>query len=69
MIIENIVSSGSFNQTLDLGLLSAECPFIEYDVKKYHGAYIKVNNHSVTIYRSGKYIMPGIKTIEITRHL
>ena len=33
----------------------------------YHGGYIKTNGHSVTLYRSGKYILPGMKSIEDMR--
>ena len=60
---ENIVCSGSFNQPINLSLLAKE-GVIEYDPEMYHGGYIKMKNHSVTIYRSGKYIMPGIKSSE-----
>ena len=60
---ENIVCSGSFNQPVNLSLLAQE-RVIEYDPEMYHGGYIKTKNHSITIYRSGKYIMPGIKSSE-----
>lgn len=64
MKIENIVSSGSFNQSLDLAQLSSSCPHIEYKKNRYHGAYIKFGGYSVTIYRTGKYIMPGLKSLD-----
>lgn len=63
MHIENIVSSGSFNQEIDLKELSKiDC--IEYGKNKYPGAYIKFKGHSITVYRTGKYIIPGMKSFE-----
>ena len=62
MKVENIVCSGSFNQELNLPDL-ARAELIDYDPEMYHGGYIKTNGHSVTIYRSGKYILPGMKSI------
>ncbi len=64
MKIENIVCSGSFNQELDLSELSNKCNYVEYKKTRYPGAYIKYNNHSITIYRTGKYIMPGMKSFD-----
>ena len=64
--IENIVCSGSFNQELNL-LDLARAGLIDYDPEMYHGGYIKTNGHSVTIYRTGKYIMPGMKTLDDIR--
>ena len=64
MKIENIVCSGSFNQPLDLRHLSSNCQYIEYGKNKYPGAYIKFNGRSITIYRTGKYIMPGMKSFD-----
>ncbi len=62
--IENIVCSGTFNQPLDLRQLADDCEFIEYGLNKYPGGYIKFDGHSVTIYRTGKYIMPGMRSFE-----
>ncbi|MGN0130440.1 MAG: hypothetical protein ACI4CE_06045 [Methanomethylophilus alvi] len=64
MKIENIVCSGSFNQELNLRKLSEDCTYIEYGKNKYPGAYIKFDGHSITIYHTGKYIMPGMKSFE-----
>ncbi len=64
MKIENIVCSGSFNQPLDLIQLSSDCALVEYGKNRYPGAYLKFDGHSVTIYRTGKYIMPGMKSFE-----
>lgn len=66
MKIENIVCSGSFNQVLDLKLLSKD-DHVEYGKNKYPGAYIKFNGHSVTLYRTGKYIMPGMRSFDDVR--
>lgn len=63
MKIENIVCSGSFNQELDLNQLKND-EHIEYGKNKYPGAYIKYNGHSITIYRTGKYIMPGMRSFD-----
>ena len=62
--MENIVCSGSFNQDLDLNQLSSNCHYVEYKKNRYPGAYIKYDGHSVTIYRTGKYIMPGMRSFE-----
>lgn len=64
MKIENIVCSGSFNQELDLNRLSECDSRIEYGKNRYPGAYIRFDNHFATIYRTGKYIMQGIKSID-----
>ena len=64
--IENIVCSGSFNQPLNLLELSRSGD-VEYDPEMYHGGYIKTNGHSVPLYRSGKYIMPGMKDMDDVR--
>lgn len=64
MKLENIVCSGSFNQDLDLNHLSSSSPYVEYKKNRYPGAYLKFNGHSVTIYRTGKYIMPGMRSLE-----
>ena len=66
MKIENIVCSGSFNQELDLTSLSRDV-HIEYKLNKYPGAYIKYNGHSITIYHTGKYIMPGMRSFDDVR--
>lgn len=67
MKIENIVSSGSFNQPIDLHKLSSNCSYIEYGKNRYPGAYLKFDGHSVTIYRTGKYIMPGMRSFQDMR--
>ena len=64
MKIENLVCSGTFNQPLDLKRLASDCIYVEYGKNKYPGAYLKFNGHSVTVYRTGKYIMPGMRSFE-----
>ena len=64
MKIENIVSSGSLNCEIDLRKLSEECDQVVYGKNRYPGGYVKFDGHSVTIYRTGKYIMPGMKSID-----
>ncbi len=64
MEIVNIVASGTLGQEVDLLRLSATCPNVHYDAEMYHGGYLKIGGRSITIYRSGKYIMPGLKSVE-----
>lgn len=65
MPIINIVCSGSLNQPVNLETLSAT-PGREviYNPKKYHGAYLVIESRKITIYKSGKYIITGLKQIE-----
>ena len=65
--IENIVCSGSLNCRIDLKQLSADCSFFIYGRNKYPGGYLKFDNHSITIYSTGKYIMPGMKSVDDMR--
>ena len=62
--IENMVASGSLGVDLDLADLSSKEALIIYGQNKYPGAYVKFGGHSVTIYRTGKYIIPGMKSEE-----
>ena len=62
MEIVNIVVSGSFNQKVDLQALMALGDVYSYDPEMYHGGYIRLSSAKVTVYRSGKYIIPGIKS-------
>ncbi len=62
--IENIVSSGSLNCKIDLKKLSEQCEHVYYGHNKYPGGYVRFDDHSITIYRTGKYIMPGMTSFE-----
>jgi len=65
MPIINIVASGSFNQNIDLENLSHTSGLeIIYNPKKYHGGYLIIEKRKVTLYKSGKYILTGLKQIE-----
>ena len=64
MKIENIVSSGSLNCRIDLKKLSDECEQVYYGHNKYPGGYVRFDGHSVTIYSNGKYIMPGMTSLD-----
>ena len=66
MQIENIVSSGSFNQEIDLQRLSESLDCIHYGHNRYPAAYARFDGHSITIYHTGKYIMPGMRSVEQT---
>jgi len=62
MEIVNIVTSGSLNQRVNLQLLSDSLDTFDYDPESYHGGYLRLSKYSVTIYSSGKYIVPGVKS-------
>ena len=44
--------------------LTHTLPEFSYDPEGYHGGYLKLTRYTVTIYSSGKYIIPGVKTFE-----
>jgi len=44
--------------------LSTECEDFRYDPEGYHGGYLQLSKYVATIYRSGKYIVPGMKSID-----
>ena len=69
MEIVNIVVSGSFNQKVDLQALMALGDVYSYDPEKYHGGYIRLSSAKVTIYQSGKYIIYGIKSLDLIQKL
>ncbi len=50
---------------VDLELL-IQTPHLEviYNPKKYHGAYLVIETRKIIIYKSGKYIITGLKQIE-----
>ena len=62
--IVNIVTSGSLGQRVDLTDLAYAIPEFSYDPKGYHGGYLKLTKYTATIYSSGKYIIPGVKSLE-----
>lgn len=64
MQIVNIVTSGYLDQSVDLMKLSTECEDFRYDPEGYHGGYLQLSKYVATIYRSGKYIVPGMKSID-----
>jgi len=63
MDIVNIVISGSFGQPVDLVSLNVLGDVYSYTPGKYPGGYIKLSSAKVTVYRTGNFIIPGIKTI------
>ncbi|RQD83402.1 MAG: hypothetical protein D5R96_03110 [Methanocalculus sp. MSAO_Arc2] len=65
MKIINIVCSGDLHQTISFQRLE-ELPSASYryDPKQYHGAYILISGGKVTLYRSGKYIIYGLKSLD-----
>jgi transcription initiation factor TFIID TATA-box-binding protein len=63
MEIVNIVASGTLGQKIDLMKLYNTIDEFQYDPEGYHGGYLKLSKYTVTVYRTGKYIIPGIKQI------
>jgi len=64
MKIVNVVCSGDLHQNVPFGRLP-ELPAgkIKYDPEMYHGAYILLHSGKATVYRSGKYIIYGLKAL------
>lgn len=64
MKINNIVCSGDLKQPVPFDRLP-ELPadFYKYDPEMYHGAYILLTEGKATIYKSGKYIIYGLKSL------
>lgn len=58
------MSSGSLNTEINLKELSNQCEYVVYGKNRYPGGYVKFDGHSITIYRTGKYIMPGMTSFE-----
>ena len=65
MKIVNIVYSGNleceinFERFRELG-----ASIFSYNPKSYHGAYFQLSKGKVTLYRSGKYIIVGLKSLD-----
>lgn len=62
--IVNIVVSGNLNQKISLIKLLKLGDIYSYDPDNYHGGYIQLSSARTTIYKSGKYIIPGVKDID-----
>lgn len=65
----NIVCSGDLHQTVPFQRLPELGPgAYKYDPEIYHGAYILLSRGKATIYRSGKYIIYGLKSLDDVDH-
>ncbi|RQD79044.1 MAG: hypothetical protein D5R99_09125 [Methanocalculus sp. MSAO_Arc1] len=65
MKIINIVCSGDLLQAIPFQRLEELAPdSYKYDPEQYHGAYILISGGKVTLYRSGKYIIYGLKSLD-----
>jgi transcription initiation factor TFIID TATA-box-binding protein len=63
--IVNIVTSGTLGQKVNLINLFKLLPDVfSYDPEGYHGGYLKLSKYTATIYSTGKYIVPGVKSID-----
>ena len=65
MKITNIVASGDLHQPIPFERLP-ELPDTNYryNPENYHGAYILLSRGKATIYRSGKYIIYGLASLD-----
>jgi|Deesub1362B_J571_1020462.scaffolds.fasta_scaffold00053_24 transcription initiation factor TFIID TATA-box-binding protein len=65
MKIVNIVCSGDLKTEINLEEISksGNSAFI-YDPSNYHGGYIILSNAKATIYKTGRYIIVGLKSID-----
>ncbi|MDO8842491.1 hypothetical protein [Methanocalculus sp.] len=65
MKIINIVCSGDLHQEISFQrLVEIPAESYRYDPENYHGAYILISGGKVTLYRSGKYIIYGLKSLD-----
>ncbi len=62
--IVNIVTSSTLGQPINLTKLCQSLEVFDYDPEGYHGGYLHLSHYTATIYNSGKYIVPGVKSIE-----
>jgi len=65
MEIVNIVATGDLGEKINLHDLSIMLPTqFRYDPELYHCGYLEVEDKSISIFSSGKYIMPGLKNLD-----
>jgi len=65
MKIVNIVCSGNLNQSVPFHrLLELPGSIYAYNPEVYHGAYILLSRGKATIYRSGRYIIYGLTSLD-----
>lgn len=62
MEIINIVATGDLGEKINLDNLSSTLPQFRYEPELYHCGYLEVDNKSISIFSSGKYIMVGLKS-------
>lgn len=59
--IKNIVYSGTIGERIDPKVLADKCELISYSPKFPSGCHIKGRKNPITLYTSGKFILPGMK--------
>jgi len=65
MEIVNIVATGDLGEKINLNDLSLMLPTqFRYEPEIYHCGYLEVKDKSISIFSSGKYIMPGLKSMD-----
>jgi transcription initiation factor TFIID TATA-box-binding protein len=63
MKIINIVCSGDLKTEIDLKKIrESKEPSFTYNPSKYHGGYITLSKGKATLYKTGKYIIVGLKS-------
>jgi len=63
MEIVNIVATGNLGEEINLHDLSLMLPDqFRYEPELYHCGYLEIDNKSISIFSSGKYIMVGLKS-------
>ena len=63
MKIVSVIASGDLHQQVPFERLP-ELPAATYNPEVYHGAYILLSRGKATIYRSGRYIIYGLATLD-----
>lgn len=69
MKIVNIVASGSFGQDINLSALTVLGEKYIFNRSKYPGGYIVLRSAKMTVYRTGKYIITGIRSLDLLEGL
>ncbi|HJJ48374.1 MAG TPA: hypothetical protein O0X39_05235 [Methanocorpusculum sp.] len=69
MQIVNVVVSGSFGQEINLADLSVLGEKYLYSPKKYPAGYVQLSLARITVYHTGKYIITGVRSLDLIEGL
>lgn len=65
MRVVNIVCSGDMKTPIDLEEIDkAKSEYFIFNPTKYHGGYVILSTGKATIYRTGRYIIVGLKSLD-----